>query len=206
MNEKEIKKKVRTIINRDCNIKCRSIAYNVISSLNAIITVLGFVGVSMYVLFLFYYRKFDVLPQWVKYLVPKTTDGKEAFFKFSEPVIDKCNIAVLVFGIIIVALAVASWIMILPKNSKVKTALIVVSLLISIFGGLVVLIGRGWPMWLKTVITVTGSIGWGAFVVSSINEMKFNDDISIGVVILPMAMILFTAICWIYAGAATWWS
>lgn len=61
----------------------------------------AFIGTIAYIVFLFYFRKFSELPQWViKVFVPKTADGSEVLVKFADASIVKYNLAILIISIL----------------------------------------------------------------------------------------------------------
>lgn len=173
----------------------------------------AFIGILVYVTFLFYDRKFDVLPQWVlKVFVPKTADGSEVLIKYTEARVKRCNIIFLTVGSLTGILALASWIAFSPKKSKAKSTFLIASFVISFIGGLSVVLRLGIPLWLKIVLTATGSFVWLFLYPFSMGEPRNkkddedeDGDASLWVCAAAMAMLDFTAACWIFAGAAGWW-
>ena len=185
----------------------------------AFVTGLGaFVGMGVYVFWLFAYRRFDQLPEWIlKVLVPKTSDGSEPLYKFTDDVVAKCNLAALIIGSITVVFAIVSWIIYMREIGKARTVLLVVTGVISVVGGICVLLKWAIPLWLKIVWTAVGSIGWAVLVQFNAEHIRLNvnkqddcddeyEDKTIWwSVPMGVAMLAFTAACWVYVGAANWW-
>lgn len=206
MNERELKKTVKRILTRERREKNHDFWYCAISAVYSILGIISFFGTAMYITFLFYYRKFSELPQWViKVFVPKTADGTEVLVKFTADGIDKCNLAALILGILMIIFAIVAWIIFLPKRDKVKTILLMVSFIISTVGGLSVLFNWALPTWLKIVVTAIGSLSWFILVSFSMGEIMVDDKVPLGVYSMATAFLIFTTVCWIYAGAYNWW-
>lgn len=165
----------------------------------------AFIGIITYIVFLFYYRKFDELPQWViKVFVPKTADGGEVLIKFTENKIKTCNLIFLIINSLTGILAIVSWILFSSKRGKVKSTLLVASYAISLIGGFFVALKLGMSLWLKITFTAIGSVGWFILFPFSMGD-TYEEDMPLWVYAVAMAMIDFTTSCWVYAGAANWW-